>query len=738
MRDDAPAPDAKQLTERYDGLAKVTGQAKYAAEFPVKDVTYAFIVQSTIPNGTIVSIDQTAAERASGVIAVMTPFNAPKLPKPKPQPPAVRNVSLLQDTTVMYNGQPIAVVVAKTLNEAQHAAALLQIKYSQAPAKLDFMGLLGTARPPKQPGREPADSSRGDIKASLANSAVVVDETYTTPIQNHNPMEPHGTIAWWEGDKVNLYDSTQYISGVKQTIAKTFDLPLDDVRVQCPFTGGGFGSKGSTWSHVALAVMAARVVKRPVKLVLEREQMFGPVGARPRTVQKIKLGATQQGKLLAIQHDVIVHTSVMEDFLEPSALQTRMLYDSDANVTSHKLVEVNLGVATFQRAPGEATGTLALEVALDELAHKLKIDPVELRTINYAKKDPGKDRPFTSKHLDLCYKQAAERFGWSKRNAAPGQMREGSKLIGYGMGTATYSANRSSAQASVTIMPNGRALVACGSVDLGTGTYTIMAQIAAAGLGMDPKLVDAKLGDSELPKSPVSGGSQTSASIGPAIANASAQLKLKLINLTISDSASPLSGLNAVDVDLKDGALFAKKSAATESVQALMARHGNAPIKAMGSAEPGQDATAYSAHSFGAVFAEVEVDAYTHMVKVRRIVATYDIGTLLNEKTGNNQLVGGIVWGVGTALYEATQIDPVFGRTANENLAEYHVPVNADIGVIDVTVLNIPDKVFNPLGSRGIGEIGITGSAAAVANAIFNATGKRVRDFPITPDKLMA
>lgn len=743
MMQDTPPPPQKQLPERYDGIAKVTGKAKYAAEFrvpnvPMKDISYAFLVQSTIPSGALLSIDSSGADHASGVLAIITPFNAPKLPKPKAQPPASRTISTLQDTTVSYNGQPIAVVVARTLNEARHAAALLKINYKQEPSKLDFTSLLSTARPPKKSGREPADTTRGDVKGSLAQAAVVIEETYTTPIQNHNPMEPHATIAWWEGDKVNLYDSTQYISGCRQTIAKTFDLPLDSVRVQCPFTGGGFGSKGSTWSHVALAAMAARVVKKPVKLVLERDQMFGPVGARPRTNQHIKLGATQDGKLLAIQHDVIVHTSVMEDFLEPSAFQTRMLYDSVSNATSHRLVEVNLGVATFQRAPGEATGTLALEIAMDELAHKLKLDPVSLRQINYAKKDPGADKPFTSKHLDQCYTQAAERFGWSKRNSTPGQVRQGSKLVGHGMATATYGANRSAAQAGIKVLPNGRAVVTCGTVDLGTGSYTIMAQYAATGLGIAPSLVEVKLGDSELPRSPVSGGSQTAASIGPAIDDAAKQAKLKLINLAIADAKSPLTNLTAEDVEISEGMLKSKKSSASETIAALLTRNGNQPIEAKGSAEPGQDASSYSAHSFGAVFAEVEVDAFTHMVKVRRVVATYDIGTLINEKTGNNQLVGGIVWGVSTALYEATHVDLTYGRTANENLAEYHVPVNADIGVIDVTVLNIPDTIFSPMGSRGIGEIGITGAAAAVANAIFNATGKRVRDFPITPDKLMA
>ncbi len=738
MQEEKTAQAPKQLAHRYDARAKVTGKAQYAVEFPVKDPAYAYIVQSTIASGSVRAIDDRAAIHAPGVIAVLTPFNAPPLPKPKIQPPATRHITVLQETDVWYNGQPIAVVVAETLEQAKHAADLLRIKYVTTPAKLDFTGRLNEARPPKQPGREPADSSRGDIAGGMARSAAKVEVTYTTPIQNHNPMEPHATIAWWEGEKLNLYDSTQYISGVKQTASHVLGIPLDNVRVQCPFTGGGFGSKGSTWSHVILCAMAAKKVNRPVKLAVERTQMFGPVGARPRTVQKIRLGATSEGKLLAVQHDVIVHTSVMEDFLEPSAIQTRLLYACESNATTHRLVEMNLGVATFQRAPGEATGTAALECAMDELAYELKMDPLALRLANYAEKDEGKDKPWTSKRLREAYQQAAERFGWTKRTAETGAIREGDKLIGYGMATATYPANRSAAQAVCRYLPGGRGFVGCGSQDLGTGTYTIMAQTAAASMGLDPTMMEVKLGDSTLPKAPVSGGSQSAASIGPAIQAAAAQAKLKLAEIAVADAKSPLHGMKATELDAKDGRLFAKaRPSKSESIAALIERNGGA-VEAMGSAEPAEDHTAYTSQSFGAVFAEVAVDRYTHMVQVRRVVACYDVGTLMNRVTGLNQLVGGIVWGVGTALHEATEIDPVYGRTVNENLAEYHVPVNGDIGTIDVSVVGIPDTKFNPVGARGIGEIGITGAAAAVANAIYHATGKRVRDYPITPDKLMA
>lgn len=719
----------RQLDHRYDAFAKVTGRAKYAAEFPVDNVAHGYIVQATIPSGTIVSIDQNAASRASGVISVLTPFNAPKIDAPG-------NVNVLQDTTVFYSGQPIAVIVAGSLPEAQYAATLLHITYKEQPAKLNFEGLLSSARPPKRGG---ATSRRGNPEASLARATTTIDQIYSTPIQNHNPMEPHATIASWEGEKLNLYDATQGISGVRNTMAKVFAIPQENVHVECPYTGGGFGCKGAVWSNSILAAMAARMVQRPVKLVLGREQMFGPVGSRPNTQQHVKLAASSDGKLLLQQHDVLMYTSLFADFVEGAGRQTNLLYDSESVSTSHNLIELNLGMGTFQRAPGEATGTVGLEIAMDELAEKLNLDPIQLRVINYAEQDPShNNRPWSSKHLRECYTQAAERFGWSKRTAQPGQHREGNKLIGYGMATCIYGANRSPSSAVVRILPNGRVFVGAGSQDLGTGTYTIMAQAAALALSLDPNLVDVELGNTNLPKSGGSGGSQTAASICPAVYEAASQAKLKLAQLAVSDAQSPLHGAAAEDLDTKDGNLFLKSAPEkAEAITVLLARNGGKPIEAVATSELSKDREAFTAHSWGAVFAEVAVDADTHMTRVRRVVGTYDIGTLMNNKTGINQLSGGIVWGVSMALHEETRIDPVYGRAVNANLAEYHVPVNADIGEIDVTCLNIPDYRFNPLGARGIGEIGITGAAAAVANAIYNATGKRVRDMPITPDKLM-
>jgi xanthine dehydrogenase YagR molybdenum-binding subunit len=740
-------PPAVQLKERYTGVAKVTGTAKFAAEFrepfPAKDMVYAFLVQSTIPNGTIASMDAKQAERAPGVIAVLTPFNAPKLPAIKPEPPARRHLSVLQDKLVHYNGQPIAVVVAKSLDEAKQGARMLKIEYEQQPALLNFMERLGEARPPKQSGKTPQEKHRGDVKSEMGKASVIVEETYITPIQNHNPMEPHATIAWWEGEKLNVYDSTQYISGDRMALATILNLPVDYVRVQCPYTGGGFGCKGSMWSHVPLAALCSKVVQKPVQLVLERSQMFGPVGARPTTVNKITLAAVASGKLLVMKHDETMHTSVMEDFVEPAVDVTRSLYASASNSTLEQMVDMNLGVGTFMRAPGESSGTAVLEIAMDEMAEKLAMDPVQFRMVNYAERDMSEDKPWSSKHLDECYKQAAEKFGWAKvavdgAYPQPGQKMEGNERIGYGMATATYPANRSAAMATVKILPNGRGYVGSGTQDLGTGTYTIMAQTAGRFLGLDPKLIEVKLGDSTLPKAPVSGGSQSAASVCPAVEDAAKQAVLKLTTLAVGDAQSPLHGAMSTDVDVKDGRIFLKSDESKgETFKELLQRNGGNTIEAQGSAQPGEDRTSMTSHSWGAVFAEVAVDKDTHMVKVRRVVATYDIGTLMNDTTGINQLVGGIVWAVGFALEEEAHIDNTYGRTVNENLAEYHVPVNPDIGDIDVTVLNIPDTKFSPLGARGIGEIGITGAAAAVANAIYNATGKRVRHYPITPDKIM-
>jgi xanthine dehydrogenase YagR molybdenum-binding subunit len=726
---------------RVDGRAKVTGAAKYAAEFDIPNTATGVIVTSTIPSGQIERMDVALAQRAHGVITIMTPANAPRLPqggKAAIHPPAGRALSLLQDSNVLYNNQPIAVVVAETLQQAQYAASLIDVRYQQSNPLLDFEAGFNEAHPGSH-NDQPADISVGQFDQAIAQAEVTVDEIYRTPMENHNPMEPHATIAQWEGDKLTVHDATQYISGVQQTLARTFGIPQDNVRAICPYTGGGFGSKGSTWSHVVLAAMASKVVNRPVKIAIERGQMFGPVGGRPQTHQHVVLGAKHDGTLVALRHHAHSHTSVFEDFTEPSSAVSRMLYACPAIDTAQRLVQLNVGTPTFQRAPGESTGTFALEIAMDELAYKLKMDPIELRLKNYAEKDPTSNKPFSSKHLRECYARGAEGFGWSERKPEPRSMRRGDDLIGYGVATATYPANRSSASAYVQFEPNGRVTVLCGSQDLGTGTYTVMAQTAAATLNMPIDLIDAKIGDSKMPKSPVSGGSQTSSSVAPAVQAAVKQAQLTLLTAVVSDAASPLHGLDPQELDVQNGRIIHKGDPGrSEAFAAYLTRNGSKPIGAMGSAEPDQDTKQYSTHSWGAVFAEVAVDEDLGRATVRRIQGVYDVGTLLNEKLGKSQLIGGIVWGISLALHEDSHLDPRSGRIVNNNLAEYHVPVNADIRQIEVSVLNIPDNKFNPLGGRGIGEIGITGAAAAVANAIFHATGKRIRTAPITPDMLIS
>ncbi|MES2261370.1 MAG: xanthine dehydrogenase family protein molybdopterin-binding subunit [Pseudomonadota bacterium] len=731
-----------QGIDRTDGRAKVTGTAKFSAEHATPRVAQAVMVLSTIPKGKIAAIDTAAAAGMRGVLLVMTHKNALKLPKPKPpgpndQPPNPK-LSLLQDDAVLYNGQPIAVVVADTLEHAQDAARRIKVRYTRQAALLDFNKARLEQRKPKSQPERPTDTSRGNVIGGMARAATKIDAVYTTPIENHNPMEPHATIAAWDGDMLTLHDATQNVSGVRKAVAANLGIAPEKIRVICPYVGGGFGCKGSTWSHVVLAAMAAKQAGCPVKLAIERTQMYGPVGARPMTQQHLRLGAGADGKLTAVTHDTISHTSFLDDFTEPCTSATRMLYSSDSLATTQRLATMNLGVPTYMRAPGESSGSFALESALDELAYALKMDPVQLRLQNYAEQDPEKNLPWSSKSLRECYRVGAERFGWARRTPQPGSMRAGRTLVGWGMATATYPANRRPAKASASILADGTAVVRSGSHDLGTGTYTVMTQIAAEALGLPVERVKFELGDTALPEAPVSGGSQTVASVGPAVHAAAVAARDKLLALAIADEASPLSGARMDEVALDNGWLFRRASPERrEPVAAVIARHGGAPVQADSGAEPGDEKKKYSMHSFGAVFVEVHVDPDLGTIRVPRIVGAYGVGRLMNRKTGHSQLMGGIVWGIGMALLEKTEMDWRAGRAVNANLADYHVPVNADIGQIDITVVDEHDAQINALGAKGIGEIGIVGVAAAVANAVYHATGKRIRDLPITVDKLI-
>jgi len=673
----------------------------------------------------------------------MSHLNAPKLPdggKAGVKPPAGRVLNLFKDEVVQYDRQPVALVVAETLDQADAAAARVAVSYAADPAQLSFVAARATAHAPEKVNRDPAQSSRGSFAGGSAPSlaaATQVAEIYTTPIEHHNPMEPHATLAQWQGDQLTLYDSTQYISGEQTTVAKILGIAPQNVRVVCPFLGGGFGCKGSTWSHVPLAAMAARQVGRPVKLVISRPQMFGFVGCRPRTEQHVAASADRSGRFVTLKHDSLSHTSMFEDFTEPSAVQTRLLYDCPNVATSHQLVRLNLQTPTFQRAPGHATGTFALESALDELADELKLDPIELRLRNEPAEDPDKRLPWSSRQLRACYARGAAAFGWSSRNPKPGSMHEGRELVGLGYATATYPANRSPATARARLGPDGTVIVECGTQDLGTGTYTIMAQVAAATLGFPLKRVRAELGDTRFPEAPVSGGSQSAASVTPAVQAAALALRGKLIDLAIADEASPVFQAPVGDVVIEAGSVGLRTARRREPLAAALARHGGGEIVAEASAAPGAEAKQYSMHSFGAVFAEVRVDPDLRTIRVPRVVARYSVGRLVNEKTGRSQLLGGVVWGIGMALMEESVLDERYGRIVNANLAEYHVPTNADIGVIDVDVVPEFDPHIGPLGARGIGEIGITGVAAAIANAVYHAVGVRVRSLPLSIDKIL-
>jgi xanthine dehydrogenase YagR molybdenum-binding subunit len=701
---------------RIDGRQKVTGGARYSAEWPIDGLLYGVLVQSAIARGTIVSIETHDAERVPGVRAVLTADNAPRLPQQGRaafNPPAGRALSLLQDHEVRYNGEPIAVVVADSFELATYAASLLRVAYrSDAPA-VDMQQELPNAQPYTQKilGQFEPSSHRGDVSSALARADAIVDQIFTTPLETHNAMEPHATIAMWAGDLLTLYDSTQYVYGVRRYVSKTFGIADDRVRVISKFVGGAFGSKGSSWSHVVLAAMAARHTGRPVKIVLTRKQMFGPVGARPYTVQHLSIGARRDGTITAIRQDVASSTSVFEDWVESSTLQTRMLYDV-ANVETHqRLVRLNLGTPTFNRGPGESSGTFGLESAIDELAETLAIDPIELRLKNYAEKDPESGRPFSSKSLRECYRRGAERFGWSRRQPRPGSMRDRDTLIGLGMATATYPAKRQPANALARLMPDGTILVQAATHEFGTGTYTSMSQVAADALGVAVDRIRFELGDSDLPENPISAGSMTAASTGPAVHAAARALRERIMSL----------GGNPADAG---------------SCRAVITRNGGAPIDATGADRPGDEQKQYSMHSFGAVFAEVHVDADLGQLRVARIVGAYGAGRILNAKLAEAQMRGGIVYGVSMALYEHTVIDSRSGRYLNADISEYLVPTNADVPPIDVMLIDEEDPYVDSIGVKGIGEIGTTGVAAAIANAVYHATGVRVRDLPITLDKV--
>jgi xanthine dehydrogenase YagR molybdenum-binding subunit len=724
--------------DRIDGRAKVTGAALYAADTPVDTPLHTVIVQSTIASGRIVAIDETATRALDGVVEVLTYRNAPRVPTLEFSltVPVQEQLAPLQTADVRYDGQHVAAVIATTFEAACEGAALLRIDYERGPAEFDLETAAEVETPEQWFGSD-LQVRRGEPERAYETSAVTVDATYVTPLENHNPLEPSATVAEWRDGELIVYDTTQWVLGTRAALAAHFELDDARVRVIAPFLGGGFGCKGWTWPHTVIAAMAAKLTNRPVKLVLSREQMFTSCGYRSDTRQRLRVGASRDGRLTAVLHDVLSETSRVSTWVESAGGVSTMLFDVPNVAVTHRMARLDVPTPTAMRAPGEAPGSFALGCAVDELAAACGLDPLDVLRRNHAAFDPSNGLPFSSKHLLACYERGAEAFGWGARSMQPRSMRDGAELVGWGVATAAYPALRAPAQARVSIAADGSVDVASATHDLGTGMYTILAQIAADALGVDPRGIGVRIGDSTFPPAPVAGGSMSSATVGPAVQDAARRAYREAVARATSSPASPLHGLGEDAVEAANGGLRAKDDPGRALSYADAVRLGGGPIEAEGSAAPGDEGERLSFHSFGAHFVEVRYDEDLARLRVSRALGAFDCGRILNAKTARSQIVGGIVWGIGMALLEETVRDRRAGAVVTNNLADYHVPVNADIPDVDVIFVEEPDLAFNALGVRGIGEIGITGVAAAIANAVYHATGLRVRDLPIVSEKLM-
>ena len=730
--------------DRVDGPLKVRGAARYSAEYPLEGLAHAVLLQSTIARGRIVALDATAAEEAPGVLTVLTHVNTDGLPALDSflrGGATVQTAPLMQDDRVHYAGQHIGIVVAETLEQAQQAAGLVQVEYAVEPPLIGLADRLDEAYPaaPFFAGTGP-DSLRGDLDGAMAAAEVRLDRTYRTPIEHHNPLEPPATTAVWDADgRLTVYDANQFVVGIRQGLSAALGVPPERIWVISRFLGGGFGAKGTFWPHTALAALAARTVGRPVKLVLTRAQMYTSHGYRSETVQQVSLGARRDGMLTATRHATTSIGSDVGEFPEMAGAVTQMLYACPNVATSQRLVQASLGVPGMMRAPGEATGAFALESALDELAYELGIDPVELRVKNHADVDPESGRPWSSKSLLECYRVGGARFGWVRRSPEPRSMRDGRWLVGWGMASATYPAGlRIPAVVRAQIEPDGRAVVQTAAHDLGTGAYTILTQVAAEALDLPPEHVRLKLADSDFPFAFAAGGSTTTGSAGPSVHKAASAVRDRVLALALDDEASPIHGYTLDDLTVERGRAFLTHDPSRgETYAQILARHGGQPVEVTESDRPGDELQRYAMHSFGAHFAEVRVDPDFGTVRVGRFVTAVGAGRIINPKTARSQLVGGVIMGIGMALLEETAIHPALGKTISPNLSGYLVPVHADVPPIDAVFVEEHDPYVNPLGAKGVGEISTVGVAAAIANAVHHATGVRVRDLPITAEKLL-
>jgi len=725
-----------KAVDRYEGPLKVTGTAPYAYEVePPAPPAYGVMVPATIARGRITGVDTAEAEASPGVHLVWTHLNAPEQgargTRVHPRSTATARPALEGDR-VAYYGQPVAFVLADTLENATAAARLVRLTYAEDPAAVDFHAHLGEAGDP--PGEE--DVRVGDFEAAFDAAPVKLDATWTTPLQNHCQMEPCATTAWWEGDKCVVHTSVQMVKPAQHGLAETLKIGRDDVRLMTRYIGGGFGGKGQTYDELTLAALGARALGRPVKVAFSRQHMMHGTVHRPATVQRVRLGATPDGRLTAMSLMTVTHCHREGHFTEHASNFARSLYAAPNRLTGHRLVQLDLPLAGPMRAPGEAVGMLSLEVAMDELAERLGLDPVELRILNEPEVDPETGKPFSIRQLVRCLKEGAQMFGWDRRIPTPGQVRDGRWLVGMGMAAAIRGNFLLPAKCSFSVDADGVITVRQGMTDIGTGTYTVLAQIAAETLGVPLKDVRVEIGDSELPPAPGSGGQFGAATAGSAALAAGMNLRKAIAELAAADPGSPLNGGPAEEVTFEDGVVAIGNR--SERIATLIARAAPAGLTVEGEIRPAADARNWSQHTYGAHFCEVGVDPVTGETRVRRMLGVFAAGRILNRKTARSQLTGGMIWGVGAALTEGNAVDPRYGSLINQDLAQYLVPVQADIGELDAIMLDEVDDKANPMGIKGVGELGISGAGAAVANAIYNACGVRVRDYPITPDKLLA
>ncbi|MBB4802290.1 xanthine dehydrogenase YagR molybdenum-binding subunit [Flavobacterium nitrogenifigens] len=721
---------------RVDGFAKVTGSATYSAEYKTDGVVYACLVGSTIAKGRIKTIDTKKAEWAPGVLAVITHLNVDKptgYQKAKDKRNFGQPLQIFKDDSVLYYDQPIALVIADTFERMQYAASLIKADYFKEEHSTDLQKAADKER--KIDTDKGNDYHRGEHDG-YKNAEVVLETEYTIPTEVHNPMELANIIAKWEGNNPILYTKSQGVEGTRRSIAGVFDVPAENVEVHSEYIGGAFGMGLHTWPYEIAALIGSKKLNRPVKLVLHREQMFTNVGFRPYTIQKMGLGATKAGKLTGLTHEAVAMTSSYEDFMEGTVNMSRFIYDCSNVSTRYRIVPLDTCTPIWMRGPGEATGSFALESAMDEMAYKLNLDPIEFRKLNYAEKDLEQNKPWSSKFLLECYEAGMERIGWKNRKNEPGLVKEGNWFVGYGMGTGTFGCYRSPTSVKAKFLANGDLVLQCSVNDMGPGTATMMTAIGAEVIGLPAENVIIEMGKSGLPKGPTQGGSATTSSVGSAVHDACNLLLSKVIELA---SKNPVfKGIPLSDLAFENGVVYSKKDKSkTVALTSLLSSNKLEDFEVENLSKAAEEAKKYSIYSFSVHFVKVLVNPNLGKIRLAHVVSCADIGTVINQKTSAGQMYGGAVGGIGMGLMESLEIDHRFGRPINNNFADYHVPVNADIEKQEVFFVNKKDPISNPMGTKGLGETALVGMAPAIANAVFNATGKRVRDLPITLDKII-